>query len=171
MTLDQAKSIADIAGAIVTSGAIIVGGLWAYYRFGKERTYRPRLDVEMVGEWLTVDTRPLLLARVRVTNIGASVVRLEQRGTGLRVSRIEQVDQPGPVQWQVVKVFPLFEEHAWIEPGETISDDLLLFLGPREGPVRFETRLVWAWPGAEGNIVVFGRQVVPADATTRSKDE
>jgi hypothetical protein len=46
----------------------------------------------------------------------------------------------------------VFNEHAWIEPGETVTDDVLLQLAVPEGePVAFETRLVWEWAGADGN--------------------
>jgi hypothetical protein len=68
--LDDAKSVAEIIGTLITALAVIVGAVWAYYRFVKGRTYRPRLEVSMGGEWLTVDGTRLLLARVRLRNIG-----------------------------------------------------------------------------------------------------
>jgi hypothetical protein len=58
----------------------------------------------MGGEWFAVDGKRLLLAGVRLKNIGASVVELLQKGIGLRVSTLGD------------------DEHAWIEPGETVAD-------------------------------------------------
>jgi hypothetical protein len=166
--LDDAKTVADIVGTLITAVAVIVGAVWAYYRFFKDRTYRPRLEVSMGGEWLIVDGERLLLARVQVKNIGSSVVELLQKGTGLRVSAMaadtSESDAPRPVEWVPGRVYRVFQEHAWIEPGETVSDDVLLRLAvPAGQPVLFETRLVWKWSGGKHNIVVFARQVVPDD--------
>ena len=97
--LDDAKTVADIVGTLITALAVIVTALWAYYRFVKGRTYRPRLEVSMGGEWFTVDGKRLLLARVRLKNIGASVVELLQKGTGLRVSTLGDSDSPRTVSW------------------------------------------------------------------------
>jgi len=58
--LDDAKTVAEIIGTLITALAVIVGAVWAYYRFVKGRTYRPRLEVSMGGErqaghlWFTV---------------------------------------------------------------------------------------------------------------------
>jgi hypothetical protein len=169
--LDDAKTVADIVGTLITAVAVIVGAVWAYYRFFKDRTYRPRLEVSMGGEWLIVDGERLLLARVQVKNIGSSVVELLQKGTGLRVSAMaadtSESDAPRPVEWVPGRVYRVFQEHAWIEPGETVSDDVLLRLAvPAGQPVLFETRLVWKWSGGKHNIVVFARQVVPDDQET-----
>jgi hypothetical protein len=166
--LDDVKTVADIIGTLVTALALLIGAVWAYYRFVKGRTFRPRLEVSMGGEWLTVHGKRLLLARVRVKDIGASVVRLRQEGTGLRVSSPVDSDAPGAVGWEPGHVYTILEKHEWIEPGETVSDDVLLHLAVTEGqPVLFETRLVWNRSGLrwkKRNIVVFARQVVPPGA-------
>jgi hypothetical protein len=173
--LDNAKTVADIVGTLITAVAVIVGAVWAYYRFFKDRTYRPRLEVSMGGEWFTVDGERLLLARVQIKNIGSSVVELLQKGTGLRVSTMaadaSESDAPRPVEWVPGRVYKILEEHAWIEPGETVSDDVLLRLAvPAGQPVLFETRLVWKWSGGKHNIVVFARQVVPASEVEGAYD-
>jgi hypothetical protein len=70
-----------------------------------------------------------------------------------------------------LRVFEVLVDHAWIEPGETVSDDLLLDLGA-SGPVPtlFEARLVWRWRKG-GNIVVFARKFIPADSTIDGQEE
>jgi hypothetical protein len=61
-------------------------------------------------------------------------------------------------------VFVILVEHAWIESGETVSDDLLLDLGVSDTrPVMIEARLVWHRRLGK-NIVVFAREITPADA-------
>jgi hypothetical protein len=163
--LGDIKTVVDIVGTVATAVALAVGGLWAYFKFVRGRTYRPRLEVGMSGQWRQVDGTDLLHARISVRNIGNSVVTLLQKGTGLRVSVLaaDQETAPAAVAWTVLRVFEMLGEHEWIEPGEVVSDDVLLNLGvPERIPVRFESRLVWRWQRrGSDDIVVFARQVFP----------
>jgi hypothetical protein len=166
--LDTVRSTVDIFGTTVTALAIIVGGIWAYFRFVKGRPYKPRLEVDLYGQWHDVEGKRLLRAVISVRNIGHSKVTLLQSGTGLRVSALapEQPPPPAAAMWKSVKVFEVLREHQWIEPQEMVSDDLLLDPGKSElGPVLFEARLVWRRSRRGGNIVVFARQVIPVDST------
>jgi hypothetical protein len=170
-SLDNLKTVFDIIGTAITGIAVIAGGIWAYFKFVKGRTFRPRLEVDLsgewqrVGQWRRINRRQLLQARIRVKNIGASKVTLLQKGTGLRVSVLaaNQLSPPAAAGWDSRGVFVILKEHAWIEPGETISDDLLLDLGT-SAPVAtlFEARLVWR--RRRRNIVVSAREVIPTDA-------
>jgi hypothetical protein len=169
-SLDNLKTVVDIIGTAITGVAVIAGGIWAYFKFVKGRTFRPRLEVDLSGEWQSVgqwrrNRRQLLQARIRVKNIGASKVTLLQKGTGLRVSVLaaNQPSPPAPAGWDSRGVFVILKEHAWIEPGETISDDLLLDLGMSAAVATlFEARLVWR--RRRRNIVVSAREVIPTDA-------
>ena len=168
---DLVKNIVDIVSGIVTVLAVIVGGVWAYFRFVKERTYRPRLGVNMTGTWVAVADRYLLIAEITVMNIGQSVINLRQRGTGLRVSKLTSLPTTvGPVQWEPIKVYEIYKDHEWIEPSETVSDQLLLMVDDDgRSPVLFEARLVWEWHGDDDHIVVLARQVVtPREPATSS---
>lgn len=142
--LDNIKTFVDILGTSVTAVALIIGGVWAYFKFVKGRTYRPRLEVGLFGQWRSVDDKHLVQARITVKNIGASVVTLLQEGTGLRVSvlALDQPKAPTPAIWERLKVFEVLTDHKWIEPGETVSDDLLLDLGVSDPMLTlFEARL------------------------------
>jgi len=162
--LDDAKTIVDLVGTAVTAIAVVVGAVWAYYRFIRDRTYRPRLDVSMACERHRVREQRLLLARVRVKNIGASNVELLQEGTGLRISTLGATPEHAPVTWTSRTVRPLLEQHQWIEPGETVSDDVLVRIddvGVGE-PVLLETRLRWKLRDRRSRVVVVSaRQVFP----------
>jgi len=70
--LDDLKTIVEIAGTTVTAVAVIVGGLWAYFKFVRGRTFRPRLELGMSGQWRMIKDEPFLHARVTVKNIGAA---------------------------------------------------------------------------------------------------
>ena len=169
--LSDLATIVSLLGTSTTMLAVIVGGLWAYFKFVRGRTYRPRLSVTMLAQWRLVDGQHFLHARVVVRNIGASVVTLRQRGTGLRVSELspQQPDGPAAASWEVVRVFEILTEHLWIEAGETVSDDVLIRMDPPEPQMTlFEARLVWSWSGHKKEIVVVSREVVPSDATMDS---
>ena len=163
------KTVVDIVGTVVTAGAVVVGGLWAYFRFVKDRVYRPRLEVGLFGQWREVGGESMLHARVTVKNIGATDVELLQEGTALIVESMsaEQSDPPTSVQWTPLQASSILEDHQWIEPNETISDDLLLRLGlTQPEPVRFRCALRWKWGSRGGDIViVVTRKIIPVGAT------
>ena len=166
-TLEAVKLLADIVGTSVTAIAVVVGGLWAYFKLVKGRTYRPRLEVGLFGQWRALQGKQLLHVRITVKNIGISDAELLQKGTGLRVSMLvdEPSSGPAPVSWQSFRVFTVLREHAWIEPGETVSDDLLLRLDV-EQPVTsmLEARLVWRWARGKHNVVVVARRILAVEA-------
>jgi hypothetical protein len=172
MTRTNALAFSDVQtgvsllGTTTTVLAVVVGGLWAYFKFLRGRTYRPRLSVGMEARWCLVNERHLVHARITVKNIGVSVVTPRQRGMGLRVSVLspQQPKPPAGVGWDVVRVFEILREHEWIEAGETVSDDLLLDIDSTEPEVLlFESRLPWSWSGHKKEIVVIARQVFVAD--------
>ncbi|MHA7663703.1 hypothetical protein [Mycolicibacterium sp. HS_4_1] len=172
----------DISGGIqslVTAAGVAVGGSWAYFKFVRGRTYRPRLSVELACQWRAVDETDLLHVRVRVTNIGASMITLNQHGTGLQVA-FHGDSVHNEVKWNYVQLsidnegtpdnvdraFEILREHAWIEPGETVSDDLLLDLGRPPNICRLEVRLLWSLKDdhngkfSDEDVEVFARRIV-----------
>lgn len=176
------KDFAAGIGSIVTAAAVIVGGIWAYYKFIRGRTYRPRLAVDLAGQWRRLDESDVLHLRVRVTNIGASKVALNQYGTGLQVAfpgerrnneirwekvRLKSGNEPSAADAE--RVFEVLLEHAWIEPGETVSDDLLLDLGRPPSMYKLELTLMWALSGehhgdySDDDVEVFARRIIPPD--------
>ena len=113
--LDNAKTVIDIVGTSVTAAALVIGGIWAYFKFVKGRTYRPRLEIHLFGQWRLIDTKHLLQARISVKNIGASIVTLLQKGTGLRVSVLarRQPRAPASAVWESLRVFEVPGFRSW----------------------------------------------------------
>jgi len=144
--LDNIKSIVGIVGPSITALALIIAGIWAYFKFAKGRTFKDRLQVDLDGWWHIADGRNLLQARVTLKNIGSSRILLED-GTRLKVSRLAALEYHLPgrrsVVWREVEKVEIFSEHDWIEPGETVSDDVLLDLETPEPVIAlFEVTLV-----------------------------
>lgn len=211
------KNLAEGIKNVVTTSAVIIGGIWAYLKFVRGRTYRPRLSVDVAGQWLKLDdagpsrrglaqwilgrpaddsARNVFQTRIRVTNIGASKVSLKQYGTGLLVSfpAQQQPEPPYDFEWDYApkyrgddqpQTFEILKQHAWIEPGETVSDDLLLDLDRSPEIVRLEVHLVWGpsrrrWRRwlfgsradfSRKDIRVFARRIIPPDTTMIDKVE
>jgi hypothetical protein len=130
--------------------------------------------VELAGEWLMTGGRRWLFARVRVKNVGASLVTPHQEGTGLRVRLLEGVGDTStsPASWTKGRVYDVLREHSWIEPGETVSDDVLVRADTSDDvPVMLEARFVWSWPDSDHNVVVRARQILPPNAKIVPPDE
>jgi hypothetical protein len=170
LTWETFKDATAGVASITTALALLVGGVWAWFKFIRGRIFNPRITTELLGQWRSTDEvksrievrtqRPpvpshVLHVRVRVTNISAAKVLLRQYYTALYVSFLSehQPRLPGTVEWENhlatrtepsnQGAFVIFKEHSWVEPDESITDDLLLELGRRPTTVRLELYLAW----------------------------
>lgn len=164
------RNITAGAASVATLLAVFIGGIWAWFKFIRGRTFQPRIAIELLGQWRAVVDdaqaprsglrrhRPkshVLHVRVRVTNIGAGKVMLRQYYTALYVSFLRNRESalPGTAVWENylaaltdqsgAGAFEVFKEHDWIEPQETVTDDLLLDLGRRPEIAKLELDLAW----------------------------
>lgn len=161
MEASSAQDISDLLSAIESGGtvvALIVGGVWAYFKFIKDRVYRPRLDVTIEAGTLPIEDRRQLVCRLSVKNIGTCKVKLLQEGTGLRVSSMSEFpnDFTEP-DWAAEKVHEVFKQHEWIESSETIRHELIFPLANPHRPLLIEARLVCKMP--RSNITIYGRKI------------
>jgi len=133
------KTIAETLG-------LVIGGLWAYYKFFKGRTFRPRLELTLGGRAWQAKHVTHVTASVQIKNVGLSKLELSQEGSGLRVfshALARPPDTPAVVEWKRQITLPVFEKHKWIEPGETISDQTLIALAHNDhSAVKLELRIV-----------------------------
>lgn len=137
--------LANIKTVTETLG-LILGGLWAYYKFFKGRTFRPRLELAINGKLSDAGHLTHLATFAQIKNVGLSKLELSQTGTALRVfshtlSKLENT--PAVVEWERKITLPVFAKHDWIEPGESISDELLIALAKiGHSAVKLELRVV-----------------------------
>ena len=124
--LEQAKTVAEILG-------IVVGGLWAYYKFFKGRTFRQRLELAVSGNTWQTNGMTHLRACIEMKNVGLSKLEISQEGSGLRIFYQLPIQtangSASVVEWERLMTLPVFEKHKWIEPGETIADQTLISIG------------------------------------------
>jgi hypothetical protein len=145
------KGFWDMAAHVGTLIGLGGAGVWGYFNFVKSRTYHPRLEMTVSGDLRFKRAQQYLVPRVTLKNIGKSKVALIQSGSGYRIWTAQGVaDDTGELSWSGGKrVFNLFVDHKWIEPGETIFDELTLFALPCDClAARIQARLVvpLGWP-------------------------
>lgn len=171
--LDVAGTVVDTLGSLITAFAVVAGGLWAYFKFVKGRTYRPRLEVRLDGGWIEVAGRHQFHARVFAKNIGGTSVQLIQHGSALAMSTVADPELGKRRRiWHVVTKQAIFKEHQWVEPLEQVGDELLLDLDVGAPiVVQMELRLVWSWKRRRPNVVVFARKILPANVQGPDGDE
>lgn len=141
---------AHVGNLIALAGA----GVWGYFNFIKSRTYYPRLELTVSGEIRADAGQQYLVPRVTLKNIGRSKVEIIQRGSGYRVwiatAGAIADQESGELTWSGGKdVFDVFANHKWIEPDETIFDELQLFVLPSNClAAKVQARLVApiGWP-------------------------
>jgi hypothetical protein len=127
------KGFWDIAAHVGTLIGLGGAGVWGYFNFIKSRTYHPRLELTVSGEFRPRNGQQFLVPRITLKNIGKSKVELIQTGSGYRIWTATGSADPatGELTWSGGKVvFDAFVDHKWIEPEETIFDELSLFALP-----------------------------------------
>lgn len=146
MTMQFVKDVTEIIQHMVEIAAIVVGGVWAYYKFLRMRTFKSRLDLAVRGEVLD-KSEPLYLSVIlKAQNIGLTRVRLEPKSAGLRIlvqKGLGSSSEVARVEWERLATYPLFEGEEWVEPGETLQDSLLITIPAAEVfPIRLEALIV-----------------------------
>jgi len=129
MNLQNVLDILDALEKVSTILAIVIGGLWAYYQFFRGRTYRPRLETQVVGQIFDDLRHYHLLVSSKLKNVGLSKVDLDRDASGVRIYSCvvpADITEIESAQWDHIATFPVFENHRWIESGETIEDEILL---------------------------------------------
>jgi hypothetical protein len=114
--------------------AIVAGAGWAYFKFARGRTLKPRAELDVTGRIVSDGGHRAVLAKVTFKNEGLSWIQFEkaaQKGVfvhELTAGRWPEADRN--VEWSdsVMRSLVL-EDHDWVEPGETVSDEVLVPLG------------------------------------------
>ncbi len=123
------ENILDDLQKVFTILAIVIGGLWAYFNFFKSRVYRVRVEPMISGKVFDKDGKTHLIVKLQLKNAGLSKVDIQHKGTGFRVFTYKEKGQnpdTQPVESERLGTFPIFEDHGWIESGETIVEEQLV---------------------------------------------
>jgi len=171
--LANAQSVVEIIGTTVTAVAVIIGAIWAYYKFVKGRTFRQRLKIEAEAAWIEQGKHLFIHCSVALSNIGASQFDIVQEGTALRVFTLESPtsDPSGTIVWKRVETAEIFARHSWIEPAEKIIDDVLVrpLNGDEKRITKLETRVVVR--RRRKNLEINQTFIAPTTATIDKQDD
>lgn len=142
--IDWAET-AEIWSNLATVIGLFVGGLWAYLKFFKGRTFYPRLELKVSGRPGTIHGSRTLVARLEIKNVGLSRVQLSQEYCRLEVSFFlkeayeliyekvassEMSEIPRAPVWSEPGIFRAFNDHLWVESGEAIVEEMLVTVPP-----------------------------------------
>lgn len=76
-SLEEVKMVSDVASNVVTICAVLVGAVWAYWAFLRERTRWPKATVELILTHRELSAEHTLLhAKVKIHNAGRGLMKL-----------------------------------------------------------------------------------------------
>jgi hypothetical protein len=131
MSLEPASwtSWADGVAALAQAAAIVVGGMWAYFKFIRGRTFAKRAELSVTPTLLS-GQRPKLKVRATLRNAGLSKLPLRTQAVFVHgIYAAPTADNPiATREQQLGKPKKIFAAHQWIEAQETVTDELLLLL-------------------------------------------
>jgi hypothetical protein len=170
---DQLTSAID---HLVTVAALIVGGIWAYYKFFKSRTFVPRLVFSIKGSVFAMGKGRIVVAAFKIKNVGLSQIKFREQSNLARILAYTQEpkDKIKRIEWKLLRTYNVFERHSWIEPGETITDEIAISVCTQEHVVfLIELRTVGGVPNRKEQVVKFQewleRTILPANVHDLAK--
>jgi hypothetical protein len=137
--IESVKNVAEIA-------AILVGASWTYLNYFRGRIYKRRLEPSLACNIEEDGVYHYLIIDAQIKNVGLSKIPIPQSGTALILNTsipYEQISQPMQVSWveeDRSSSFPVFAQHIALEPGESISEQLMIQL-PQEPPFAYRAVL------------------------------
>ena len=69
-SVELTKAVVDIAQGAMTTVAIVVGAIWAYFKVLKGRVYTRRLEPALEGTMVMGSSHKLLVVRLAIKNVG-----------------------------------------------------------------------------------------------------
>jgi hypothetical protein len=127
------ESASSSLSNLAQAGAIVIGGGWAYLKFVRGRTFGSRARLQVAVDRYRRGEDPTLVVHVSMHNEGLSKIDMS-----LPDEKLVRVDAIAAENWMpdlsidwdedatVVRRTPLLQEHEWLEPNETIEDQLLI---------------------------------------------
>jgi hypothetical protein len=131
VTLDWART-KDFTDAFrnVTQGlAFIAGGVWAYFKFVKGRTFKESLVPLISGKLTSIDGFAYLIVTTQVKNVGLSKIEFDGEGSAVILFGYESSSEPEihTVSDKRLTAFEVFTKNdRYIEPNEIIEGQRLV---------------------------------------------
>lgn len=132
-TIDWArtKDFAQAFASVTQSLALIAGGVWAYFKFAKGRTFEDRMTATVNGRFVSIDAAVFLIVAIRLKNVGLSRIAFDQEVSSLEISEFVplETEELLSVQYNLLASFTVFgEDEKYIEPNEIVERQTLIML-------------------------------------------
>ena len=112
---------------IVTSSAVVIGGVWAYFKFVRGRTFANRGELTVSASLERSAARLYLCITIVFKNTGLSRLPLNNNMKAIRLfGMVSQMDRgPGETEWERIVTLPILDQHEWLEAQETVTDTVV----------------------------------------------
>jgi hypothetical protein len=135
----RTKDFTDAFVNVTQSLALICGGVWAYLKFVKGRTFEDRLIPNVSGKFVSIDRSVFLVVTTQLKNVGLSRVAFDQEVSSLVVfeyvpSEAEEILSVKNNRLTSFKVFG--DKDRYIEPNEVTERQTLIAL-PRVSSIGY----------------------------------
>ncbi|WP_047865406.1 hypothetical protein [Rubrobacter aplysinae] len=151
--------LASVARDVVTAVALIIGGGFAYFKFIRGRTFRPRLNLVLTSKVRREQGVLHVLMDCGARNIGARELRITAEGTAVRllassmvstqqdVEQSSQSSQSSQSGWDLIGVWQPVEAKT-LEPEEPLEESVLVTI-PDGGQVALRIEFSVSIPSGE----------------------
>jgi hypothetical protein len=129
------KTATDVVDNIVTSSAVVIGGVWAYFKFVRGRTFARRAELD-ISPALEQSADSLYLAvTITLKNTGLSKLPLNKDMKVVRLFGIvDEADRNlSASEWKRISTLPILDQHDWLEAQETVTDMVIYSLQGSDG--------------------------------------
>lgn len=131
VTLDwtRTKDFTDAFRNVTQGLAFIGGGIWAYFKFVKGRTFKESLVPLTSGKFTSIDDVTYLIVTTQVKNVGLSKIEFDRNGSALILFEYNASSESEihTVSDQRLTAFEVFtKDDRYIEPNEIIEGQRLI---------------------------------------------
>ena len=147
-TLDSIKIITEIISNVVTVIGVIIAGIWAYYNFIVGRSLSAHIELNSTTRLISDgEETNLIFLKITAKNLGKtkairenSIAFIEQIDVDLTQNDTLLLRIDKPLESELSKAYNIFNDHSYLEPGESISDELLIRV---RKDYFYKARIVW----------------------------
>ena len=146
MSLNDVDTFFSIIQRFLTIIGVFIGAIWAYYKYFRGRTFRPRMDTNILGNIVKDNGTLYLIATIKIKNVGLSRIDIKPKGSGMRIIGLIKKSGMSSLKrykGKRIRTVSILNDHRWIEPGETI-EDVQLFILPNRNyyGIKLDARLI-----------------------------
>jgi hypothetical protein len=120
--LTRTQTWSEIVWRGATVVGIFAGGVFAYYKFLRGRTFARRVEPRITGTVTRREGTIYVQAEASAKNIGLSRVKIDGDHTRILV----RTRKPGTGEWVPFDTYRVFEDQTSIEPGVTVGEPILI---------------------------------------------